>query len=71
MKPEYERNIKYRPDGSIDTAYYMSIGRQKRSEQAHKIAGQASRSLFSAKFKISGKYVQSAFSSLNEKLQGA
>ena len=28
--------IKLRADGSIDTQYYMQIGRQKRSEQAHK-----------------------------------
>ncbi|MEQ8897112.1 MAG: hypothetical protein RID23_08465 [Roseovarius sp.] len=26
--------IKYRPDGSIDTAHYMKIGRQMRSDQA-------------------------------------
>lgn len=24
-----------RNDGSIDTAYYMALGRKKRSEQAH------------------------------------
>lgn len=27
--------IKRRPDGSIDTAFYMARGRQLRSEQAH------------------------------------
>ena len=27
-------DIKYRPDGSIDTAHYMEIGRQMRAEQA-------------------------------------
>ena len=33
---QYETpNIKRRPDGSIDTAYYMAIGRQRRAEQAH------------------------------------
>jgi len=26
--------IRYRPDGSIDTDHYMKIGRQMRSEQA-------------------------------------
>ncbi len=30
--------IRLRPDGSIDTAYYMARGRQKRSEQARDIA---------------------------------
>lgn len=29
--------IKFRPDGSIDTDYYMRIGRQMRSEQAIKL----------------------------------
>ena len=27
--------IQTRPDGSIDTAFYMARGRQMRSEQAH------------------------------------
>lgn len=27
-------DIKRRPDGSIDTAHYMMIGRQRRAEQA-------------------------------------
>jgi len=31
-----------RPDGSIDTAYYMARGRQLRSRQAHRLAGRAS-----------------------------
>lgn len=31
-------DIRLRPDGSIDTAHYMQRGRQKRSEQAHKMA---------------------------------
>lgn len=30
-------DIRLRPDGSIDTAYYMARGRQKRSEQARKM----------------------------------
>lgn len=30
--------IKYRPDGSIDTAYHMAQGRFMRSLQAHKLA---------------------------------
>jgi len=34
-----------RPDGSIDTAYYMARGRQMRSRQAHHIAGRASAKL--------------------------
>jgi len=32
--PDENTAIRYRPDGSIDTAYYMQIGRQKRAEQA-------------------------------------
>lgn len=35
--PDPETNIRYRPDGSIDTAYYMQIGRRKRAEQAQKM----------------------------------
>jgi hypothetical protein len=31
------KDIKRRPDGSIDTAHYMKIGRQMRAEQAHKL----------------------------------
>ncbi len=31
-----------RPDGSIDTAYYMARCRQMRSRQAHHLAGRAS-----------------------------
>jgi len=31
-----------RPDGSIDTAYYMARGRRMRSQQAHHLAGRAS-----------------------------
>jgi hypothetical protein len=30
-----------RPDGSIDTAYYMALGRHRRSEAAHAMAGAA------------------------------
>ncbi len=35
--PDTDTDIKCRPDGSIDTAYYMQIGRQKRAEQAQKM----------------------------------
>ena len=30
-----QQDIRVRPDGSIDTAYYMSRGRKHRSETAH------------------------------------
>lgn len=30
--------IKTRPDGSIDTAHYMRLGRQARSQAAHDLA---------------------------------
>jgi len=33
--------IKRRPDGSIDTAYYVKQGRQARSQQAHRLAKSA------------------------------
>ncbi len=29
--------LRLRPDGSIDTAYYMERGRRARSEQAHRL----------------------------------
>lgn len=32
-------NIRTRPDGSIDTAYYMARGRTLRSRQAHDMLG--------------------------------
>jgi hypothetical protein len=35
-----ETEIRLRPDGSIDTAYYMQIGRHMRSQQAHHLARQ-------------------------------
>jgi hypothetical protein len=35
-----QNQIRLRPDGSIDTAHYMEIGRQMRSEQAHRLARQ-------------------------------
>lgn len=38
MQRDDTQTIRYRPDGSIDTAYYMQIGRQERSGQAHKLA---------------------------------
>ena len=31
-------NIKYRPDGSIDTAHYVKNGRQRRAQQARILA---------------------------------
>ncbi len=37
MPAETPDHIKLRPDGSIDTGYYMQIGRRKRSEQAHRM----------------------------------
>ncbi len=33
--------IRYRPDGSIDTAYHMQAGRRLRSEKAHDLLGRA------------------------------
>lgn len=33
--------IKLRPDGSIDTAHYLQIGRQERADQAHALAKMA------------------------------
>lgn len=33
--------IKRRPDGSIDTAYYMKIGRQERAHQARALSKMA------------------------------
>lgn len=41
MKHVEIQDIKLRPDGSIDTAHYMVIGRQKRADQARHIASQA------------------------------
>ncbi|WP_343080171.1 hypothetical protein [Ostreiculturibacter nitratireducens] len=38
MHEEHETPIRTRPDGSIDTAYYMARGRLARSEQAHRLA---------------------------------
>jgi hypothetical protein len=32
-------NIRYRPDGSIDTSFYMARGRHMRSCQAHAMMG--------------------------------
>ena len=34
-----DTTIKTRPDGSIDTAYYMAKGRMARSRAAHQIIG--------------------------------
>ncbi|PWJ21252.1 hypothetical protein [Jannaschia seohaensis] len=36
-------NIRYRPDGSIDTQFYLAKGRHHRSEAAHTMARQATR----------------------------
>ncbi len=36
---EPNTDIKRRPDGSIDTGYYMQQGRKLRSAQAHRLAG--------------------------------
>lgn len=33
--------IQTRPDGSIDTAFYMARGRRLRSEQAHRVTAAA------------------------------
>jgi len=33
--------IKRHPDGSIDTAYYMKIGRQERADQARELSKMA------------------------------
>lgn len=38
MQHDDTTQIKRRPDGSIDTAYYMAIGRQERAAQAHNLA---------------------------------
>jgi len=38
--------IKTRPDGSIDTAFYMARGRQMRSQQAHRLAKSGTRRSF-------------------------
>jgi hypothetical protein len=35
------KDIKRRPDGSIDTVHYMKIGRQMRAEQAFKMVNSA------------------------------
>lgn len=37
MKHSEPQDFKLRPDGSIDLPYYMKIGREMRSEQAHKL----------------------------------
>ncbi len=34
-----DTDIRLRPDGSIDTAYYMARGRHMRSEAAHELMG--------------------------------
>jgi hypothetical protein len=50
---QYETpEIKCRPDGSIDTAHYIKIGRQKRADQARALAKSAmpKRRTFSSPF---------------------
>jgi hypothetical protein len=45
------QEIRHRPDGSIDTGFYMARGRRLRSEAAHDMAGSAvgqSRGVFAA-----------------------
>ena len=69
MKTEYEADIKCRPDGSIDTAYYMNIGRKTRSQQAHKMVWHASIVPFSSIVGILGSDVRSIFSWPNKKLR--
>ncbi|WP_375253843.1 hypothetical protein [Yoonia sp.] len=41
MQPYETPEIKRRPDGSIDTAHYMKIGRQERADQARTLAKMA------------------------------
>ena len=41
MQPYETPEIKRRPDGSIDTAHYMKIGRQKRADQARTLTRMA------------------------------
>ena len=41
MQPYETSEIKRRPDGSIDTAHYMEIGRQERADQARTLAKMA------------------------------
>lgn len=52
MQHDVTPQIKYRPDGSIDTAHYMEIGRQKRAEQARTLTKMAlpRRGIFSLHF---------------------
>lgn len=38
MTIQPDEDIRLRPDGSIDTAYYMARGRHARSQQAHRMA---------------------------------
>lgn len=38
MTIQPDEDIRLRPDGSIDTAYYMARGRRERSQQAHRMA---------------------------------
>lgn len=41
MNDQHTTQIKTRRDGSIDTAHYMEIGRQRRAEQARALTGMA------------------------------
>lgn len=38
MTIDTKDSIRTRPDGSIDTAFYMARGRRERSQQAHRLA---------------------------------
>ncbi len=51
------QDIRRRPDGSIDTGFYMARGRRLRSEAAHDMAGSAlgqSRGVFAALVMLAG-----------------
>ena len=41
------QTIRYRQDGSIDTAYYVALGRARRSEAAHRMAKSSARAPWS------------------------
>ena len=45
MTQDTDTPIRRRPDGSIDTAYYMARGRRQRSETFHQASRRAGRTL--------------------------
>ena len=45
-------NIRYRRDGSIDTTHYIAEGPKARSRQAHRIAGETVRMIWSPRLGI-------------------